>query len=138
MPEVTLKRHQKTFSLSWPRPFTWEEYDITSYHAQCRNTVTASVQSETITDNSTSLSVNLSLPDVEDCTTVLCYVTASNVLATSAPAVTSIFIPMPIQSENDAIINSTSNAKRERPYIPQYTCVYTSKSCKCILICTQL
>ena len=124
MPEVTLKLHQKTFSLSWPRPFTWEEYDITSYHAQCRNTETASVQSETITDNSTFLSVNLSLPDVEDCTTVQCNVTATNVLAASAPAVTSILIPKPIHCENDAIIYSTSNAKRERPYIPQYTCVF--------------
>ena len=116
MPEVTLKRHQKTFSLSWPRPFTWEEYDITSYHAQCRNTETASVQSETITDNSTSLSVNLSLPDVKDCTTVQCYVTASNVLATSAPAVTSIFIPMPIHSENDAIFYSTMQKERGHIY----------------------
>ena len=84
----------------------------------------AVVQNEIITDNSTFLSVNLSLPDVEDCTTVQCNVTASNVLATSAPAVTSIFIPKPIPCENDAIIYSKSNVKRERPYITQYTCVF--------------
>ena len=128
MPEVTFKLHQKAFYLSWLRPFTWEEYDITAYHAQCRNNKTAVAQSETITDNSTSLAVTLSLLDVTECTTVQCNVTASNVLATSAPAVTSIFIPRPIPCENDAIIYSTPNAKkRARPYnihVYKVACTY--------------
>jgi hypothetical protein len=100
-PEVgyEVDRDEKEIVLSWPHPFTWEDYPITGYDIVCSET-----ESENIVDNVTlndtdilnepvvNHTVDLP-PYIPDCYTLQCNVTASNALDQSNISITDIYFP---------------------------------------------
>ena len=80
--------------LSWPRPFSWEEYPVTGYGIECRDTESEkTIHSTTINDTETVNVVRQTVelpPDIPDCHTLQCSVTASNALDSSEPFIIDI------------------------------------------------
>ena len=77
---------EKAFVLSWPHPFTWEDYPITGYDIVCRETESEEIIHDmTLNDtdilNEPVVSHTVDLPPcVPDCYTLQCTVTAFNSL----------------------------------------------------------
>ena len=99
-PEVdyVLERDQKEILLSWPRPFSWKEYPVTGYGIECRDTESEkTIHSTTINDTETVNVVRQTVelpPDIPDCHTLQCSVTASNALDKSRPSISNISLPL--------------------------------------------
>lgn len=86
---------KKEIVLSWPRPFTWEDYSITSYHIVCwvnESGVHDSYINNTENRDFVTKTVKLN-EIVPDCSKLQCWITASNALAEGTPAVVNISIP---------------------------------------------
>ena len=84
----------KEVLLTWPRPFTWEEYPITGYHIVCWDTEPR--YEKEINDNATLMAYNVSHTldlDIPRCGQLPCNVTASNTLASSNVSTSTISIP---------------------------------------------
>ena len=97
-PEVDYEvlRKQKEILLSWPRPFTWEDYGITKYHIGCMDSSTKFHDTflDNI-DNRATVNHTVKLPqNTQECNTLQCNVTAFNLLNGSTPSVTDISIPL--------------------------------------------
>ena len=100
-PEVgyEVDRDEKEIVLSWPHPFTWEDYPITGYDIVCRETESEKIIHDmTLNDtdilNEPVVSHTVDLPPcVPDCYTLQCTVTASNALDQSNISITDIFFP---------------------------------------------
>lgn len=91
--EVWLEK--KEIFLSWPRPFTWEDYSITSYHIACWDSQ-LKVYDSYINNNENRDLINKTVKldeSVPDCYKLQCNITASNALAEGKPAVVNISIP---------------------------------------------
>ena len=100
-PEVgyEVDRDEKEIVLSWPHPFTWEDYPITGYDIVCRETESEKIIHDmTLNDtdilNEPVVSHTVDLPPhIPDCYTLQCTVTASNALDQSNISITDIFFP---------------------------------------------
>ena len=92
--EITDYGDPKKIVLSWPHPFTWEDYDLTEYHIMCNDSMSSIRYDEVINDTS-SLNVNelgsnssisnISIPQCE----YLCHIlmhTSLNVLLSLKPS----------------------------------------------------
>ena len=82
--------------LSWPRPFTWKEYDITHYHTVCWDANFSKTFDNYInnTENRALITQTVEVAeDVPDCYQLECSVTASNELDESVPSLTTISFP---------------------------------------------
>ena len=92
-------RDEKEIVLSWPHPFTWEDYPITGYDIVCRETESEKIIHDmTLNDtdilNEPVVNHTVDLPPcVSDCYTLQCTVTASNAIGQSNISVTNIFFP---------------------------------------------
>ena len=92
MPEVTYKIiSQDELLFSWFRPFTWEEYAITSYRITCDDDL---VTNKRVYDNSSNIKVNLTLSQkYPDCHQFNCSVTAKNEIGESNATIVLISFP---------------------------------------------
>ena len=96
-PEVSYEvlLEQKEIHLSWPRPFTWEEYNITSYQTVCGDTEYKKSYKINNTENRAVINQAVKLAqNIPGCYKLQCTVTASNALDESTPDVTDISIPL--------------------------------------------
>ena len=94
-PEVSSEAFEKGILLSWPRPFTWEDYNITEYRTVCRDD-TNIVYDTSINNAENNVLINQTIElaqDIPDCYRVECNVTASNALDESSPCATIILFP---------------------------------------------
>ena len=90
--EITDYGDPKEIVLSWPRPFTWEDYDLTEYHIMCNDSMSSIRYDEVINDTS-SLNVNTTFTvDISSCQQLQCIVTAYNELGSNA-SISNISIP---------------------------------------------
>ncbi|CAI8032620.1 hypothetical protein GBAR_LOCUS18433 [Geodia barretti] len=100
-PEVgyEVDRDEKEIVLSWPHPFTWEDYPLTGYDIVCRGTESEKIVHDmTLNDtdilNEPVVSHTVDLPPhIPDCYTLQCTVTASNALDQSNISITDIYFP---------------------------------------------
>lgn len=116
---------KKEILLSWPRPFTWESYNITSYHIVCRDHKLY-VYNHSIdnTENKDLISATVKLDEgVPDCYKLQCNVTASNALAKSTPAVANISIPSRKFCVLIACATCTHNVSMTCPCCVRHRCV---------------
>ena len=88
--------HRNDILLSWPRPFTWEEYDITHYHTVCWDDNFLKTFDNYINNTENRAVIIQAVEvgrDVPDCYTLKCSVTASNELDESVPSLSAISFP---------------------------------------------
>ena len=129
MPEVgyEVDRDEKEIVLSWPHPFTWEDYPITGYDIVCRETESEKIVddvtlSDTIILNEPAVSHTVDLPPhIPDCYTLQCTVTASNALDQSNVSITDIYFP---KSKHSVFMKKCcSHCPRVRCFSPIEMCI---------------
>ena len=87
---------QKEIVLSWPRPFSWKDYNIIEYHTVCRDDKDMKTYDNYINNTENKAVIHQTVDvfhNVPDCYTVECNVTASNALDESPPCATVILFP---------------------------------------------